>query len=313
MKAKVYTTNQHGEYTEHPLFNSARLSGITTAEAVNSDTNQGFQGFGVAITGSSCYNLSLMEKEERQKLLKHLYSSEGLGLRVGRLTVGSSDYSAELYTYDDVDNDVELKHFSIERDKAYIIPMIKEILEINPDLMLFASPWSPPGWMKTGGSIGGGYMRDKYIDVYADYFVKYLRAYADEGISIKAVTVQNETETHQSGRMPACRWHPDTEAAFVSTLRKKLDENNIKTDIWFYDHNFNGIDRVKWCLEEYPELQNDSQGIAFHYYGGSIEETSFLKQLYPQLSLHFTEGGPRLYDNYATDWCKWGLMAIKAP
>ena len=235
-----------------------------------------------------------------------------MNLNIGRLTIGSSDYSAEVYTYDDTENDTELKHFSIDRDKEYIIPMIKEILEIKPDLKLFASPWSPPGWMKTGGSIAGGFMREKYLDVYAEYFVKYIKAYEAEGIKISAVTIQNEPETHQNGQMPACRWHPDTEARFAGILRKALDKNGIDTEIWFYDHNFIRTDRVKWCLEEYPELRKDCAGIAFHYYSGSIEQTNILKEQYPELALHFTEGGPRLYDNYATDWCKWGLMVIRA-
>ena len=312
MEAKIFTTNEYGEYIEDSFFAGTTLCGITTAKKDDTFVNKGFIGCGVAITGASCYNLSKMDKAERRELLEYIYTPKGLDLKIGRLTIGSSDYSAEVYSYDDVENDVELKHFSIERDKNYIIPMIKEILEIKPDLKLFASPWSPPGWMKTGGSLGGGYMRDKYLDVYANYFVKYIKAYEAEGIIISAVTIQNEPETHQNGQMPACRWHPDTESRFASILRKRFDENNIETKIWFYDHNFLRTDRVKWCFEEYPELRKDCDGIAFHYYHGNIEQTNILKELYPELPLHFTEGGPRLYDNYATDWCKWGLMIIKA-
>ena len=228
MKAKIITTNEYGEFIERDVFSSTPLSGISTATACSETENKGFVGCGVAITGASCYNLALMNKEDRQKLLKHLYTSEGLNMKIGRLTIGSSDYSAELYSYDDVEGDVELKHFSIDRDKDYIIPMIKEILEIKPDLKLFASPWSPPGWMKTGGSLGGGYMREKYLDVYAEYFVKYVKAYEAEGIKISAVTIQNEPETHQNGQMPACRWHPDTEAKFAGILRKAFDKKCLK-------------------------------------------------------------------------------------
>lgn len=99
--------------------------------------NSGFLGCGVAITGSSCYNLMLMDKDERYKLLKKLYSKDGMGFGIGRLTVGSSDYSAEVYTYDDVEEDTELKFFSIERDREYIIPIIKEIIYIAPVLIVF--------------------------------------------------------------------------------------------------------------------------------------------------------------------------------
>lgn len=312
MKAVMYVTNEHNEYVAKPLTPGVSLSGVTTAVKSDCTANTGFLGYGVAITGSSCYNLSLMESTERQELLRKLYAKDGLHFGVARLSIGASDYSAEVYSYDDMADDISLTHFSIEKDKAYIIPMIKEILAINPDLVLYASPWSPPGWMKTGGSMGGGYMREKYLDCYAEYFVKYIKAYAAEGIPIAAVTPQNEPETQQSGKMPACIWHPDIEARFIGILRKKFDENGIATKIWGYDHGFSGANRVAWCLQEYPSLKNDCEGIAFHYYTGTIEQTAFLKTAYHELQLHFTEGGPRLYDNYATDWCKWTLMAIKA-
>ena len=311
MKNCMHITNEYGELIKKAVYDGAFLEGITTAKRVDT-VNTGFIGYGAAITGSSCYNLSLMEKEERETLLLHLYSKAGLHMNIARLTVGASDYSAEVYTYDDVENDITLEHFSIKRDEAYIIPMIKEILAVNPDLTLFASPWSPPGWMKTGGSIGGGYMRECYLDCYADYIVKFVQAYAAHGITIHAITPQNEAETTQGGRMPACVWHPDMEAKFISILRRKFDQNNIDTKIWCFDHNFKGAGRVDWCFAEYPTLLNDCAGAAFHYYDGSIEQTAFLKEKYPQLALHFTEGGPRLYDNYGTDWCKWALMIIKA-
>ncbi len=313
MEAKLYTTNEYGELSERTVTPGASLSGVKTLTKAEKTPLKGFLGFGVAITGSSCYNLSLMEKSDRKKLLTHLYSKAGLGFGIGRLSIGASDYSAEIYSYDDTENDTELKDFSIDRDKKYIIPIIKEILEINPELILFASPWSPPGWMKTGGSIGGGYMRREYIDCYADYFVKFIGAYAEEGINIYAVTPQNEPETQQNGgKMPACIWHPDIEAEFIAVLRKKFDQNGIKTKIWGYDHNFAGTDRVLWTLNEHPETAAALDGVAFHYYEGAVEQTTVIKEKYPDLSLHFSEGGPRLYDNYATDWCKWTLMMIKA-
>lgn len=312
MNAVIHTTNIYGEFIQKDLNSGVCMSGITTAVKDEGKCNSGFMGFGVAITGSSCYNLSLMEKEDREELLKKLYSKEGLNFGIGRLSIGASDYSAEIYTYDDVENDVTLENFSIEKDMKYIVPIIKEILKINPDLKLFASPWSPPAWMKTGGSISGGYMREKYLDCYAEYFVKYIKAYEAQGIKIYAVTTQNESETQQGGNMPACIWHPDIEVKFISILRKKFNENGIATKIWCYDHNFSGVDRVDWCFEEYSQLINDCDAIAFHYYSGCIEKTAYLKNKYPTLKLHFTEGGPRLYDNYDTDWCKWTLMMIKA-
>ena len=308
----MYATNNYGEFMEKPIFCGESLSGISTVLPDKNNSGRPFEGCGVAITGSSCYNLSLMDKEERQSLLKKIYSPSGLNCSVGRLSIGSSDYSAEIYTYDDVKDDIALEHFSIDRDKEYIIPIIKEILEIKPDLKLLASPWSPPGWMKTGGSLGGGHMREKYLDCYAEYLIKYIKAYRSEGIKLYAITPQNETASSQNGKMPACIWHPDIEAKFVGILKKKIDENNINIKIWIYDHDYLGVPRVDWCLSEYPNLKNECDGMAFHYYGGSIEQTALLRKKYPNLELHFTEGGPRLFENYGTDWCKWTTMVIRA-
>jgi len=310
MNVTQISTNAYGKFISKAVPTAVYMGGVHTAERTGA-CHEGFEGFGVAITGSSCWNLMQMEAGERHAFLESIYGKSGLGLTTARLTIGASDYSAEVYTYDDVPEDMTLEHFSIERDKPYIIPVIREVLEINPDLQLFASPWSPPGWMKTGGSVAGGFMRRKYLDVYGDYFVKFLTAYAAEGIHIHAVTVQNEPQTEQKGLMTACIWHPDLEAEFVSILRRKLDEAGLDTEIWFHDHNFNMVRRVDWMLEEHADLTRDAAGIAFHYYSGAIENTRVLQEKYPHMPLHFTEAGPRLYDHYDTDWCKWGIVIGK--
>lgn len=311
MSASIFITSPDGEFIQKEIFPSVPLSGITTLEK-GGKANTDFLGFGVAATGSSCYSLSKLDSDTRHKVLCDLFSKEGLNLSVCRLSVGASDYSAELYTYDDTDNDTELKDFSIDRDRKYILPIIKEILTINPAITFFASPWSPPAWMKTGNSLGGGFMREKYLDCYGDYVVKFITAYEAEGIHIHAFTPQNEPLTDQGGKMPACLWSPELESKFILILSQKFKENGIHTEIWCHDHNFVFANKVKWCFKEFPELTKACSGVAFHYYDGCIEETACLKEEYPSLKLHFTEGGPRLYDNYATDWCKWSLMITKA-
>ena len=307
-----YFTNAAGQMQSREVFTADTIPGSITAYPAQEPSTQGFYGFGVAITPSSCYLLAQMDPEQRTAFLQHVYGKDGLALGVGRLCVGSSDYSAELYSYDDVPFDVELKHFSVERDEKYVIPMIKEILKINPDLYLFSSPWSPPAWMKTGNSMCGGHMREEYIECYANYYIKFLQAYAAHGIKISALTPQNEPETHQEGRMPACIWHPETEAKFIKILRKKLDDMGMDVKIWMWDYRFTGIDRVLWSLDNIEGLADCCAGVGFHYYQGSIEQTAKLHDHYPQLEMHFTEGGPRLYDHYDTDWCKWGIMISKA-
>ena len=311
MSAKIRFTDKDNSLTEREIFASQYVPGAVALQ-VSDQSYSGFDGFGVAITPSSCYELSLMEPSERKELLRKIYTKDGLGLSVGRICVASSDYSPEIYSYDDYPFDTSLEHFSIERDEKYIIPMIKEILEINPDIYLFASPWSPPGWMKTGGSMCGGYMREQYVDCYADYMIKFIKAYAEHGIKVSAITPQNETNTQQNGKMPACIWHPEIEARFIKLLRQKIQEENLDVKIWMYDHNFNDTERVLWSLENCKGLSEACDGVAFHYYAGSIEQTKAVKEAFPNLELHFTEGGPRLTDHYDTDWCKWGLMMIKA-
>lgn len=311
MKGVQILTDKNHEFTKLDVFISENVLRAERLE-ISETFSSGFNGFGVAITESSCHQLMLMDKNERTAFLQSIYSKSGLNLSVARLSIGASDYSARLYTYDDVPFDTGLKHFSIDKDREYIIPVIKEILKIRPDICFFASPWSPPGWMKTGGEICGGYMREEFVECYADYFIKYIKAYADEGIKISAVTPQNEPNSQQGGNMPACIWHPETEAEFIKVLKKKLNKNNLDTKIWMFDHNFSDANRVLWLLDNIGNLKESTDGIAFHYYAGSIEETFEIKEKYPDIELHFTEGGPRLYDNYDCDFCKWGIMISKA-
>ena len=155
-------------------------------------------------------------------------------------------------------------------------------------------------------------MREKSLECYAEYYVRDLKAYAEQGIHIRALTPQNETETGQHGKMPACLWHPELEAKFIKILRRKLDENGMDVKIWMYDHNFSESEvRVHWSLDNCEGLREACDGVAFHYYSANIEMARPLQEAYPDLRLHFTEGGPRLNDNYDTDWCKWGVMMSK--
>ena len=312
MHGKLTFTTKEYARSEHEIFPSMSTPGAKHLAVSPTPAVESFLGFGVAITPSSCYELNKMEPEARAELLHRIYGKDGMGLSVGRLCIGSSDYSPEMYSYDDVEGDVSLAHFSIERDEEYVIPIIKEILAIRPDLYLYASPWSPPYWMKTGGSMCGGFMREEYLDCYADYIVKFLQAYAAHGIHISAVTPQNEPGTQASCKMPACIWHPETEARFIGILKQKFEQNGLDIKVWMLDHNFDEIDRVVWALGNCPDLRKNCDGVAFHYYLGTIEQTAIVRKLYPEQELHFTEGGPRLTERYDCDFCKWGLMVVKA-
>src|SRR5262249_37439747 len=157
-----------------------------------------------------------------------------IGLSVGRTCIGSSDYAAKVYSYSEgVDPDPELKRFSIEHDRETILPILREARTINPDLWLLASPWSPPGWMKLNNSLIGGTMRKKWYATYAAYFDKFLAAYAAERVPINSVTIQNEVDTDQDARMPACAWPQEVEIEFVrDPLGPLLAKSKNPADIW---------------------------------------------------------------------------------
>lgn len=307
MKLKAISTDKYGTYREREVLEAnEEPRGSLSVEITDEVLHEGFQGFGVAITGSSCFLLNQMPDEKRAEILEDIYGENGLGLSVARLTIGASDYSAELYCYED-----EKGNFTIEKDEEYVLPMIKEVANRYPNIRFYASPWSPPGRMKTGGSMCGGFMRDGFIDEYADYILNYVKAYEKNGISIWAITPQNEVESDQGGRMPACYWSPETEAKFAIALKEKANAQGLPFEIWLCDHNFALFKRVIWQFKEFPKLKQCASSIAFHYYDGGVELVENIRKEYPEFTFHFTEGGPRLYDNYATDHCKWSVIMAR--
>lgn len=139
-----------------------------------------------------------------------------------------------LYRYVDTDSpDPELTHFSIEHDRKYILPLLREARQTNPELFYFSFPWSPPAWIKAGNSLLGGFMRKHYFNAYAQYFVRFLRSYAVDGVKIDAVTIQNEVDTDQDGRMPQAQWGQKYEEDFVkSHLGPALQKASLDTDLF---------------------------------------------------------------------------------
>lgn len=287
-----------------------RPSSGASQEAVEMDASRQFQsvlGFGGAFTGASCYLLSRMDANARRQLLQELIGPGGLGLSVGRTCIGSSDYSLSAYSYDDcAQPDPELSHFSIAHDREYILPMLRESLAVNPDLYLFSAPWSPPGWMKAGGSLLGGSMRKHYFSSYAQYFVKFLQAYQAEGIPIRAVTSQNEVDTDQDGRMPAALWGQEYEIGFVKDfLAPALRSASLDTKIWLLDHNYNLWGRAIDELQD-AAVCDCVDGIAWHGYEGTPDAMTRVHDAYPAKHAYWTEGGPDITDpHYADDWTKW--------
>ncbi len=250
-------------------------------------------GFGAAFTDAACYMINQLDEDVRDKLLTDIFSPSGMGFNVGRTTVAQCDFGRVCYSYNDHPDDIDMKHFSIDYDRDYIIPVIRQAREINPALFLLSSPWSPPGWMKTGGLMTGGWMRASYLEAFSNYYLRYLREYANAGIKINALTPQNETETDQLSLMPACYWHPEMELAFVRDhMVPLLRKHGMDTEIWIMDHNYNLWRRAKWMLDD-PGLRAVVKGVAFHPYEGPAESMRMLHEIYPQIDLHMTELGGR--------------------
>jgi len=230
-----------------------------------------------------------------------------MALNVCRTCIGSSDYSTKVYSFDDsTEPDPELKKFSIDHDKSYYLPMLREARKANPDLFLFSSPWSPPGWMKANNSMLGGAMRKQNFEPYARYFLKFLEGYKAEGVVINAVTVQNETDAEQEGRMSACLWSQEQEIEFVKGfLGPALRKAGLPTKIWVLDHNYNLWGRAVDELSD-PAAYEYIDGIAWHGYVGEPTAMSRVHDAFPAKHAYWTEGGPDITaPDYQTDWSKW--------
>ncbi len=287
------------------------FSALTRIEIREDVRRQTLLGFGAAMTDSACCVLANAKEALRREVYQRLFSREGLGLNMARISVAASDYSRDCFSCDDVPEDVEMKHFSVAHDEEYVFPVLRDLLSCRPDLYLLSSAWSPPGWMKTGGEMTGSWMREKYIEAYAEYYFRFLKSYADHGIRISALTPQNETETDQVSRMPACFLHPEYEMKFAAVLRSKLEAAGMNPEIWIVDHNYIHWNRARWMLD-CPECKKAVQGVAFHYYEGNARMLDYLHRLHPDMSFHVTEGGPDLSENYEELSCKFSVIITNA-
>jgi glucosylceramidase len=293
---------------------SASLTWQSAGRAQREDTiilrgvrsTQPILGFGAAFTDAACYVLSQLPEAERDRLLHELFHPDQMALSVCRLCIGSSDYARSMYSFDEGEPDPELARFSIAHDRDYILPVLRRARQINNGLFLLASPWSPPGWMKDNNSMLGGTLRRRYLGTYASYIVKFLQAYAAEGVSIDAVSPQNEVDTDQDSRMPACLLPQEIEVEYVGKhLGPATEAAGLKTQIWLVDHNYNLWGRAICELDD-EKVRKYSKSIAWHGYIGKPEWVQRVFAAHPDAEMYWTEGGPDITDpGYAKDWTKW--------
>ena len=306
----VRVTDERRRFETTPALAWRQGSGKSSAGVIALNPERKFQqilGFGAAFTDASCYMFNQLSADSRERLFHELFHPSEMGLNVCRTCIGASDYSTEMYSFDEGEPDPDLKRFSIDHDRAYLLPSLRQARKVNPELFLFSSPWSPPGWMKANGSMLGGSMRKQYYASYAQYFLKFLQAYAAEGVLIQAVTSQNEVDTDQDGRMPACLWGQEYEIEFVRDhLGPALRENGVAAKIWLLDHNYNLWGRAICELDD-PKMREYANAVAWHGYAGNVSMISKVHDAYPDAEMHWTEGGPDYTSpDYATDWAKWG-------
>jgi glucosylceramidase len=290
-------------------------------------TFQTIEGFGGAFTDASADTFAKMSEEEQERFLKACFDPlEGNGYTLCRTTIHSCDYAAEMYTYAEVEGDKELKHFTIDHDRQFRIPFIKRALEAaKGNCKIYASPWSPPAWMKTNNDmLHGGKLKPEYAQTWADYFVKYVQAYEQEGIPIWGLTVQNEALAVQVWE--SCVFTAEEERDFVrdylGPTLKKSGLSDLK--LMFWDHNRGIMYQRAEVMYDDPEAAQYIYGIAFHYYvGHHYDNVRMVHDAFPDKKLIYTEAGMRgdwktaanvaknmILDlnNWTHGWTYWNLV-----
>jgi len=253
---------------------------------------QQIDGFGASLTDSSAWLLSRkLGGVQRQAALEMLFSpSKGIGLSVLRQPMGASDFALEDYSYDDMppaESDPRLAKFSIDHDRAYILPILREALGLNPNLKIIATPWSPPGWMKTSDSmIQGALLRSAYAPL-AGYFVRHVQSYEEAGVPIYAVTPQNEP-LNVPADYPAMGMTAVEQSVFLRDyLGPAFHDAKLKSKIMIFDHNWDRIDFPIKILSD-PKAAEFTAGTAIHCYGGNVTAQSELHNRFPDKEIWLT-------------------------
>lgn len=264
---------------------------LPTIELNENQTFQAIDGFGYSLTGGSAFVINQLDKTNKSNLLQELFGwkKDSISISYLRISIGSSDLNFAPYTYNDLptgETDLNLEKFSLSMDEKHLIPLLQEILRINPKLKIMGSPWSAPLWMKDKNSFWGGHLQPKFYEVYAQYFVRYIKEMEKRGIKIDAITPQNEPQ--HDGNNPSMLMTPKEQIEFVKILGKAFQTANIKTKIIIYDHN---CDNPNYPIEVLNDVEAKKfiDGSAFHLYGGDIGCLSKVKDAHPDKNLYFTE------------------------
>ena len=273
---------------------------LETDVCVFVDPTKSFQtvlGIGGALTDAAAETFAKLPKDKQQEFLTSYYDAQkGIGYTLGRTNIHSCDFSSDTYTYV-AENDSTLKSFSIDHDRKFRIPFIKQVIAAaGGKLTLFCSPWSPPAWMKTNNDIlHGGKLKKDYYQTWANYYVKFIKAYDAEGIPIWGTTIQNEPMATQ--KWESCIYSAEDERDFLKnnlgpTFEKELSDKKIL--VW--DHNKDLIYQQATTILSDPDAAKYAWGVAFHWYedwsGGQqvFDNVKRVHESFPDKNLLFTEG-----------------------
>ena len=280
---------------------------IDTAEVL-----QTIDGFGYTLTGGSATLINKLAAEQKKELLQELFGKHEKSIHISylRISIGSSDLSAEVFSYDDVPAgqiDTALKNFNLSKDTVDVIPLLKEILAIDPTIKIMGSPWSPPVWMKDNGSSKGGSLQPKYYNVYAQYFIKYIQTMKANGITIDAITPQNEPQ--HGGNNPSMVMSAEQQADFIkNSLGPAFKLAGITTKIIIWDHNCDNANYPITILND-PAAKQYVDGSAFHLYNGDISALDTVHILHPDKNLYFTEQWTGAKGSFDGD-LKWHIRNV---
>lgn len=283
-----------------------------TIEVDDTQAYQGIDGFGYTLTGGSATLINNLPAASKDALLKELFSTEegAIGVSYLRVSIGASDLSASVFTYNERpagQTDVNQDNFSIAAEMTDLVPILKKILAINPNIKILGSPWTAPTWMKTNNAFKGGSLKPEYYQSYATYFVKYIQAMKAQGITIDAITIQNEPL--HPGNTPSMYMEAKDQAIFIkSALGPAFKNAGIATKIIVYDHNADRPDYPLTILAD-KDANPYVDGSAFHLYGGNISALTDVHNAFPDKHVYFTEqwvGGP---GNFGND-LKWHVSTL---
>ncbi|TBU27192.1 glycoside hydrolase [Dichomitus squalens] len=297
-------------------FGSPGAIGDADIDITDASTFQSVWGFGASLTDSSALILNNLKASNADSssywsLLEYLFDptdgANSAGFSYLRIPLGASDFSAGLYSFDDTSGDTSLSGFNINRAPSYLFSVLNDIRSINNVLRIHILPWSPPGWMKDSGTMNGGNFLSNYTTVYANYLLKSLQGFQSKGISVYAISIQNEPE-NSNPTYPTCKVSASQEAQIGIALRSLMDSNGFSgVKIIGYEHNWN--DAAGYPITLMQDAPNAFAGVSFHCYSGSVDQQDTFHSAYPTKEIYFTECS----GTQGTDWwsdIKWYMQNL---